>query len=1542
MTEGRDQWLAEDGAVGRHIAELNERCLRAYQANDALIEENANAERIQMEGGYGRRQIWELIQNGADELLDERGQVEVVLTADHLYCANQGKPVTPEGAGALLSAYRSPKKGPEIGRFGLGFKSVLGVSTRPEFFSRTGSFGFDPARAKKLIEKVAPAAADVPTLRLAFPADPAAAAKEDQILADLMGWATTVVRLPLDRDTGEWLSGDLATFPAAFLVFSPHVSRLTLADRTSSKRRQVELRKSMEESEHLLVEGDDEELWRMFSDDFTPTPRAARDGGAMAKRDLIRFQWAVPVRSGQKVGRLWAHFPTLEETTLTGVLNAPWKLNDDRTRVIPGPFNEEILYHATRLILGRLEDLVDPEDPANVLDVLPARGKETRNWADEYLTITINDDAPAYPTVPDQSGELELPGKLSLSPPDLPVEALKAWSGAPNRPVTWTHPSVDATTTRRSRAERFIEAGDGRTRQSLADWLETLVKRSDVEAAAHALRIAGVLARAAPGRLEELRSAPIVVDAEGQLTSPASVFLPGEHELSVAGLRLVHPDLAQHDVIERSLRALGVESVSADRELAAALERGHPKSDEEWKAFWDIAAAGDIDDVVAIVRDADLDMINIRVQVVQGRWLPIAATLLPGDIVTVEEAPSVVVDVDRHRNHLSLLQRLGAVAAPAPGGGDLREPLLRDFEKRARRRFLDSLGAARPDESLIRLASGPIAGPVTPIEDLGGAAKARFTEALARAQSDFGSWSVSHPSTDRYRPLRLDNPVVEVIRDHGVVMTDEGSVGSAGWVGPGLGDWAPLLPVLAVTEAAARALQLPNAVEDLTEWHWTTAFERVKRFDEGVAARLYATAVAAGRPQPEEVLCQVNGEMALRAPGSVRVSTSAQELDLLRASPLPVLLIDGEDSVQALIDRWGMKAASDDIVSESVAIEVGERMALIDQFPAIRTHLDDAQRSLLVARCSELRIETRAAGGRVSEPKQAYLDGEVLFVEDQLSPSLLLRRTSELLGLGLDAKQIDRIIDNKLDQEIRKRISAIRKMKTDDERLAAIVDRADLEATLPRSLLEAAEEISGEMDHVGVARMALAVHGVETLKLFKEQLEDLRLQPPSSWTGSRTTVEFVRKLGFDSVYAGFEGGRRDAKLQVDGPPNLPDLHDYQEIVVDEIQRVLRRDGDSRGIVSLPTGAGKTRVAIQAIVEEMRERDFPSPILWVAQRDELCEQAVQAWSEIWRDRGPGDGLMISRLWASNDAAEAEDTHQVVVATIDKLDSGVVNARPYDWLKKASVVVIDEAHGATTPAYTRLLTWQGLDRKNERIPLVGLTATPFRGRSESEAKRLRDRFGGCRLDKKAFNGGEPYARLQDMGVLSRVQHRVLDGSEMNLSEYELDRVRQTGLLPSSVADRLAANVDRNRTLFESLVAHPDDWTTLVFCASVEHAQVMAALLNEAGVASAAVSGHTPPAARRHYVDQFRKKKLRVLTNYAVFAAGFDAPEVRALYVARPTYSPNVYQQMVGRGLRGPKNGGSEECLIVNVADNIINFADKLAFYEFEHLWDRAVAE
>ena len=73
-----------------------------------------------------------------------------------------------------------------------------------------------------------------------------------------------------------------------------------------------------------------------------------------------------------------------------------------------------------------------------------------------------------------------------------------------------------------------------------------------------------------------------------------------------------------------------------------------------------------------------------------------------------------------------------------------------------------------------------------------------------------------------------------------------------------------------------------------------------------------------------------------------------------------------------------------------------------------------------------------------------------------------------------------------------------------------------------------------------------------------------------------------------------------------------------------------------------------------------------------------------------------------------------------------------------------------------------------------------------------------------------------------------------------------------------------------------------------------------------------------------------------NDAVFRAGFDAPTTRATFVARPVYSPNLYFQLIGRGLRGEQNGGNDRYLILNVEDNIEHFEGKLACSDLDWLW------
>jgi superfamily II DNA or RNA helicase len=627
--------------------------------------------------------------------------------------------------------------------------------------------------------------------------------------------------------------------------------------------------------------------------------------------------------------------------------------------------------------------------------------------------------------------------------------------------------------------------------------------------------------------------------------------------------------------------------------------------------------------------------------------------------------------------------------------------------------------------------------------------------------------------------------------------------------------------------------------------------------------------------------------------------------------------------------------------SEVVSVPSGEAEPLADVFPMLRPRLDPTQRQLLLQPCAELRVDRFTDYGRIGDDREIVLEPEAVHYRDELEPKRLLHLLSGKLGLGLTEVDIDAVLRNLDARRVKDLRASIRNAVDDPARLLLSVGEEGLRTRMPLSTLEAVVAAEGDLDARGIAELALVVYATRVLQDHADLIEERGLEPPQRWSGSRAAVTFVRDLGFPKEFAGFEARSLERLLEVEGPPQIGGLHDYQEVVVEEIRARVRGEDGLRGLLSLPTGAGKTRVTIEALIDAMEVGELQSPILWVAQTEELCEQAVETWSELWRWKGPQRRLTISRLRASFEADQAEHGDQVVVATIAKLDAGVFEKTSYKWLSRAGCIVVDEAHSSIGPSYTRLLEWQGMSRNRERAPLIGLTATPFRGTNIEEGKRLVARYGNRRLDFAALGGEDAYPHLQRDGILSEVDHELLPGSEIRLSSEELDTLQRLRRLPDRATQRLAGDVDRNRTLLDSIAALDPEWPVLLFATSVEHAHTMAALLTRAGISAAAISADTERSVRRHYVEQFRQQKLRVLTNYNVLAAGFDAPKVRALYIARPTYSPNVYQQMIGRGLRGPRNGGTQRCLLVNVADNVAQFGERLAFHEFDYLWDSQTA-
>ena len=629
---------------------------------------------------------------------------------------------------------------------------------------------------------------------------------------------------------------------------------------------------------------------------------------------------------------------------------------------------------------------------------------------------------------------------------------------------------------------------------------------------------------------------------------------------------------------------------------------------------------------------------------------------------------------------------------------------------------------------------------------------------------------------------------------------------------------------------------------------------------------------------------------------------------------------------------------------------VGEEdpIPLMDVWPGLDPHLPAHHGMCRLIRCNRILI---AAGER-----NCVLHASNLFVVNADDDEQELRLVLGALELGLSERQTRDILEYETRREIEELHAAVGECSTDAERLLTAVGEQALRQGLPSSLLAVLESDGIVLTGLQIAEAAIATYHSDALRQYRGALK--HLDPPNRWAGSARAVDFVHSLGFSAEWAGERTRNRDPFLEVEGPYALPELHDYQRSISGNVRSMLRTEhgegAERRGMISMPTGSGKTRVAVQAIIEAMRDDGFPRGVLWVADRDELCEQAVESWRQVWSSIGTqASRLRISRLWAGQPRPLPTNELHVVVATIQTLNAKLSNQRgEYKFLADFELVVFDEAHRSIAPTFTSVMKDIGLTRfqRADEPFLLGLTATPYRGQDEAETARLVNRYGSKRLDLGAFASDDTQAviqELQRMGVLAQADHEIIEGETFSSDTFpsleweqileELERAVPLPWLPQSVEDRIAQSSERTKRIIEAYETHIDpQWPTLIFATSVEHAKTVAALLNARGIKSRAVSGATEASTRRRVVEEFRNGGIRALVNYGVFGEGFDAPKTRAIIVARPVYSPNLYFQMIGRGLRGVRNGGNDRCLILNVRDNIESFQRVLAFSDLDWLW------
>jgi hypothetical protein len=252
------------------VVQLNGSRIRAYAECPADISAHYNIEQTVLAGGYGYRQILELVQNGADAILEAReagerpsdgDRIHVLLDGSRLYVANTGAPLSEQGIEALLNSHSSPKRGNQIGRFGLGFKSLLQLGGKIDLFTKTsGAVRFDPERCREELKERfgKPQAA---SLRLAWPLDETERT-DDKVLAQL-SWAETVVRVEIQaKERLEQLRREIAEFPAEFLLFFPFAISISL-DYGAEPRREVCV--ALDGDAHVLHDGADGARWRVVT-----------------------------------------------------------------------------------------------------------------------------------------------------------------------------------------------------------------------------------------------------------------------------------------------------------------------------------------------------------------------------------------------------------------------------------------------------------------------------------------------------------------------------------------------------------------------------------------------------------------------------------------------------------------------------------------------------------------------------------------------------------------------------------------------------------------------------------------------------------------------------------------------------------------------------------------------------------------------------------------------------------------------------------------------------------------------------------------------------------------------------------------------------------------------------------------------------------------------------------------------------------------------------------------------------------------------------
>jgi superfamily II DNA or RNA helicase/HKD family nuclease len=347
------------------------------------------------------------------------------------------------------------------------------------------------------------------------------------------------------------------------------------------------------------------------------------------------------------------------------------------------------------------------------------------------------------------------------------------------------------------------------------------------------------------------------------------------------------------------------------------------------------------------------------------------------------------------------------------------------------------------------------------------------------------------------------------------------------------------------------------------------------------------------------------------------------------------------------------------------------------------------------------------------------------------------------------------------------------------------------------------------------------------------------------------------------------------------------LKPFQERLLEKLQ-LARSLGHHRNLLVAATGTGKTVIAAvdyaQLRAELPRDR-----LLFVAHREEILEQSRAAFAHALRDASFGE------LWVGG---QRPTRFEHVFASIQSLSRrGLESVDPAHF----DVVIVDEFHHAAAPSYQTLLEHMAPRE------LLGLTATP-------------ERSDG--LDVLSYFDGRIAAELRVWDAIDQqylvpfAYFGVHDGKDLS----EVPWKRGAGYDVSALTNVLTADHAWARRVVEELrrkTADPFSVRALGFCVSIQHAQFMAEQFRAARIPAVAIWGDTRMEERTAALRDLAAGRVNVVFTVDLFNEGVDVPNVDTLLLLRPTESPTLFLQQLGRGLRTAR--GKTICTVLDFVAN-----------------------